>query len=121
MVTLAGDIGTHNVSFGRRKNRDITLRVVAAAAEGESAVLVASLGDDIYRAGSGEVAKMDEVRAFVNFDSFNRFWNKPMHVGVALTVRMAYHVYGDAIDENREVGAVIGGECTKQNLIDVAA
>src|SRR5687768_2395263 len=102
MVNLAGDIGTQNGSFGRRKNPDITLRVVAAAAEGESAVLVASLGDDIYRAGSGEVAKMDEVRAFVNFDSFNGFWNKPMHVGVALTVRMAYHVYGDAIDENRE-------------------
>ena len=44
-----------------------------------------------------------------------------MHVGIALAVRMAHHVHRNAIDENREVGAVVRVETAKQNLIGFAA
>ena len=44
-----------------------------------------------------------------------------MKIGVALSVRVAYHINGYAIDENGEVGAVVRVKAAKKNLIRLAA
>lgn len=44
-----------------------------------------------------------------------------MHVGIALTMRMAHHVHWNSIDENRKVGAVIRVKSAEKNLIRLAA
>jgi hypothetical protein len=44
-----------------------------------------------------------------------------MHVGIALAVRVAHHVYGDTIDEDGEVGSVIRIEAPEKDLIAFAA
>jgi hypothetical protein len=94
--------------------------VIAAAAQCNRAVLVAPLGDDVHRAGCREVAQVGEVGALVDFNPIDGFRNEPMHIGIALPMRVAHHVYRDAIDENREVRAVIRVEAAKHNLVGFA-
>ena len=44
-----------------------------------------------------------------------------MEIGVSLAVGMADHVYRDAVNEDREVGAVVRIETAKQDLVGFAA
>jgi len=44
-----------------------------------------------------------------------------MHIGITLAVCVAHHVDGNAVDENSEIGAVVGIEAAKKNLIRFAA
>ena len=90
------------------KDADITLCIIAAAAESHRAVLIAPFGDDVHRPGRGEITEMREVGALVDLDPLNGFRNKPMHIGIALPMRVAHHVHRDAVDENREVRTVVG-------------
>jgi hypothetical protein len=64
---------------------------------------------------------MDEIGALVYFDPIDGFWDEPMKIGVSLSVRVAYHVDRNAIDENGEVAAMIRIETTKEDLIRFAA
>ena len=56
-----------------------------------------------------------------NFDFFDGFRDQPVEIGVSLTMGMADHVYRDAVNEDREVGAVVRIETAKEDLIGFAA
>ena len=64
---------------------------------------------------------MSEVRPFVNLHPLDRLGNQPVQIGIALAVGMAHHVHRDAVDEDREVRAMIRVEATEKNLIRLAA
>ena len=44
-----------------------------------------------------------------------------MQIGVALAMRVAHHVDGNAVDVNREISAMVGVKSAEKNLIGLAA
>jgi hypothetical protein len=121
MVDLTGDVRSQDRSFRRRKDADVALGIVASAGQRERAVFVVFFCDDVHRPGRGEVAEVNEVRAFVDFHSLDGFRNQPVKIRVPLTMGMANYVDRNTVDEDREVGAVIGVEAPEKNLIGFAA
>jgi hypothetical protein len=121
VVNFGGDIRAEQGSLGGRKNPDVSLGIVAAAGHSESGVLVAPLGDDIYSARCGEIAKMGEIRTLIDFHSIDSFWNEPMEIRVSLAVRVADHIHRYTVDGNLKVSSMIRIEAAKENLIGFAA
>jgi len=75
---------------------------------------------DIGGAGRREVAALREVRPFAVLDSIDQLGNQEVQVRVALPVAMRRHVDRHAVDEGREVRAVIEIEATQEVLVGLA-
>jgi len=105
----------------RREERQVALGGERAAG-GLGVVLVDRIAhDEIERAGGGEIAELDEVRALEAVEALDDLGNHEMKIGVALTVSMAAEVDGEPIDEERDVGAVVGIEPAQEILLGLAA
>jgi len=83
---LIGEIGDRKKKF---ISLQVALLIVAAARDGESRVFVSPLRDDVDRACGFEIAELDEVRSFVDFDVIDHLRDKPVEVRVSLAVTMA--------------------------------
>ena len=115
---LIGEIGDRKKKF---ISLQVALLIVAAARDGESRVFVSPLRDDVDRACSVEIAELDEVRSFVDFDVIDHLRDKPVEVRVSLAVTMAHEVDGNAVDKHRHIRAVIRIEASKEDLIGFTA
>ena len=75
---------------------------------------------DAGRAGRREVAFLGVVRPLAIADAIDQLGDQPVEVGVALAVRVRRHVDRHAVDEGREVGAVVEVEAAQVVLVRLA-
>ena len=77
--------------------------------------------DEVDGAGGREVAELDEVRPLEDVDLLERLRDQEVQIGVALAVRVRAEVHGQPVDEERDVGAVVGVEAAQEVLLGLAA
>src|SRR4029079_6208705 len=78
-------------------------------------------GVQLDRAGGGEVAEAGRGRALAHVDRRDGLGNDPVGVDVAVAVAVAGEVDGHAVDEDGDVGAVIGVDAAQEPLLGGAA
>lgn len=101
--------------------QDVALGIERAALGAHEVLLELVERLDAQRAGGGEVAEVGEVGALVELQAVDGLRNQKVDVGVSLPVAVRGHVDGHVVDEQREVGAVIGVEAADQVLHGLAA
>src|SRR5579885_1356985 len=116
---LAGHERRHPAEAVRAAGH-VALRAEGAAFGEDEVFLELVLGDEVDRAGVLEVAELDEVRALVEVDRVEGLGDEDVRVGVALAVGVGRQVHGTAVEEHREVGAVIGVEAAHEVLRGLA-
>ena len=105
----------------RREERQVALGGERSA-RGVGIVLVDGVAyDEVERARGGEIAELDEVGPLEPFETLDGLGNQEMKIGVTLPVGVAAEVDGEAVDEERDVGAVIGVEPAQEVLLGLAA
>ncbi len=125
LADLCGESGAERVELrARNHQRPVARRALAwraAEAHSDRAVLELVARRQVDRAGGGEVALVGEVRALGHLDLLDHLRNDEVGVGEALSVGVRDHVHRDAVDRNREVGAVVGVEAAQEILVGLAA
>src|SRR5262249_55262604 len=69
----------------------------------------------------GKVTERCIVGTLVAIEPHDEFWNQKMEISKALSMAVAHHVDGNAVDEKRNIGAVIGVEATQEVLVGFPA
>jgi hypothetical protein len=77
--------------------------------------------DEVHRAGGGEVTVLDEVRALEAIESLHGLGDQKMEIGIALAVGVAAQVDRQSVDEEGDVGAVVGVEAAEKVLLGLPA
>jgi hypothetical protein len=119
-VRLEREQGLHPFAGGREQ------REVALGAEGAARGLHQVLGhrvqrDEVDGARGGEVAELDVVGPLEGVHLVDGLGNQEVEIGVALTVGVRAQVHRHAVDEERDVGAVIGVEAPQEILLGLAS
>src|SRR5262249_10227868 len=76
---------------------------------------------EVHRSGGGEVSELDEVRALEAVEAVDGFGDQEVQIGVSLAVRVAAQVDRQPVDEEGDVGAVVGVETAEEVLLCLAA
>ena len=119
-VVLDRDQSLQRVA-GWREERQVALGGERAAG-GLGDVLVDHVAhDEVDGARGGEVPVLDEVRPFERLETQDGLGDQKVQVGVALAVGVAAEVDREPVDEERDVGAVIGVEAAQEVLLRLAA
>lgn len=119
-IALDRHEGLERVPRGRQEG-EVALRVEAPAGDLERVLLDEVPGDEVERPRRAEVTELDEVGALVRLEHLDRLGDQEVQVRVALPVRVAPQVDGQPVDEEGEVGAVVGVEPAKEVLLGLAA
>src|SRR2546428_12451343 len=118
-VVLDRDQSLQRVA-GWREERQVALGGERAAG-GLGEVLVDHVAhDEVDGARGGEVPVLDEVRPFERLETQDGLGDQKVQVGVALAVGVAAEVDREPVDEERDVGAVIGVEAAQEVLLRLA-
>ena len=72
------------------------------------------------RAGGGEIAFVGVIRAFLHLDRVEQFRHQEIEIGIALPMPVRAHVERHAIEEQREIGAVIELKAAQKILVGFA-
>ena len=103
-----------------REEREIALRVEGAAGRLHDVLVDHVQRDEVDRAGGGKVAVLDVVGPLERLHRLH-LRDQEVEVGVTLAVGVAAEVDGQIVDEQRDVGAVIGVEAAQEVLLGLAA
>ena len=115
VVRLPGEQRLHVAELGRRAE-DVAHGVERAALGLHEVLLELLLGDQLDRAGGGEVAELREVRSLVQLDAVDHLGDQKVRIRVALAVRVRDHVDRHVVGVDGDVGAVVGVEAAEQPL-----
>ena len=119
-VALEGDEGFDQVA-GRGQQRQIALGVEASARDLHRVFFDEVSREERDGAGGVEVAVLRKVRTFQDVDGLHGLGDEKVQVRVALAVSVASQIDRQAVDEDREVGTVIGVEPADQILLGLAS
>ena len=119
-IALEGDEGFDQVA-GRGQQRQIALGVEASARDLHRVFFDEVSREERDGAGGVEVAVLRKVRTFQDVDGLHGLGDEKVQIRVALAVSVASQVDGQAVDEDRQVGAVVGVEPADQVLLGLAS
>src|SRR5437867_612791 len=105
----------------RARDEQRTVGLKRSAAERNLVPLERAPRDEIEGSRSRKIAELGEVGALSDLDALDDFRDEPVEIRVALAVAVAREVHRDAVDEDREVRAVIGVEPAQEILVRLAA
>ena len=119
VVALRRKEGPHLV-FRRGEHQQIPLGIELTAGR-----LHHPLADDLTRLEVDrsrriEVAELDVIGAFVHIESFNRFRDDEVQIGIALPMRMRSQIDRHPVGEERDIGPVIGIKPAQEILIGLS-
>src|SRR5256886_17573466 len=78
------------------------------------------LRNEVHGASRGEVPELDEVGPLEPVDQLDGLGDQEVKVGIPLTVGMGSEIHGHPVDEERDVGAVVGVEAPEEILLRLA-
>ncbi len=120
VVQLHGDQALHGIARWRQQ-REIALGVERAARGLRDVLVHEVLRHKSDGPGRGEIAELHEIRPLESFDELDGLRDQEMKIGITLAVGVAAQVHRQTIDEECDVGAVIGIEASEQILFRLAA
>ena len=105
----------------RGQEREVALGAPAPPAGLDEVLGHGVEGDEVDGAGRREVAELDEVRPLVDVHLLERLRDQEVQVRIALAVGVRAEVHGQPVDEERDVGAVVGVEPAQEVLLGFPA
>ena len=120
MKPLDGDERLEGIA-GRGEEGQVALGVEAAPRDREGVLGHKFPCPEVHHARRVEVPIFGEVRPLQNIDHLHRFRDHEVEVRIALAMGVAPQVHGQPVDEQRQIGAVVGVEASDQILLGLAA
>jgi hypothetical protein len=120
VIALDRDEGLEGVAGGGEECEG-PLGVEAASGDLDGVLLDVVTSQEIDHGGGGEVAVLGEVWPLQDIDGADGLGDEKVQVRVALAMRMTAHVHGQAVDEERDIGAMVRVEPADQVLLGLAA